>query len=136
MTKGFTPVQDLTSEADLDHLRFLLNAMEQSPVSIIITDLTGRIEYVNRKTAQISGYSREELKGANPRVLKSGETPAKEYTRLWELIRSGGEWHGVFHNRRKNGELFWEEATISPICNQDGQITHYLAVKEDITDRK
>jgi two-component system, NtrC family, sensor kinase len=118
-----------------ERLRFLSSAVEQCPVSIVITDTCGRIVYVNRKTTEITGYTFEELKGQNPRILKSGETPPEAYKQLWETIQAG-EWRGTFHNRRKNGELFWEAATISPLRNAQGMPTHFLAIKEDITERK
>ncbi|OGW56012.1 MAG: hypothetical protein A2Z46_07800 [Nitrospirae bacterium RBG_19FT_COMBO_55_12] len=114
----------------------LFTAVEQSPVSIIITDAGGDIEFVNPKFTQITGYTFEEVLGKNPRILKSGETPPEEYKRLWETVTAGNVWHGVFHNRKKNGELFWEAAAISPIQNDEGTITNYLAIKEDITERK
>ncbi|MBI4468468.1 MAG: PAS domain S-box protein [Acidobacteria bacterium] len=117
-------------------LRKLSRAVEQSPASVIITDTEGRIEYVNPKFSQATGYTLEEVKGKNPRILKSGETAPEEYRRLWETVNSGGEWRGEFHNKRKSGELFWEVASISPIRGRAGVITHFLAVKEDISERK
>lgn len=111
-------------------------AVEQSPVSIIITDLNGNIEFVNPKFSQITGYSPEEVIGRNPRILKSGKTPPEEYESLWAAITSGKVWHGEFHNKRKNGKLFWESATISPVKNLQGTTTHYMAIKEDITETK
>ncbi|MFQ5865706.1 MAG: PAS domain S-box protein, partial [bacterium] len=111
-------------------------AIEQSPASVVITDTKGNIEYVNPKFTQLTGYGFEEVLGRNPRILKSGETPREEYERLWKLITSGKEWRGEFHNKKKNGELYWEFASISPIKNKEGEITHFLAVKEDITKRK
>jgi len=84
----------------------------------------------------VTGYSAREVIGKNPRILKSGETPSGDYQRLWETIVAGGEWHGEFHNRKKNGELFWEAASICPIHDATGQIAHFLAIKEDITERK
>jgi len=117
-------------------LRKLSRAVEQSPASIVITDTTGAIEYVNPKFVQLTGYSFEEAVGKNPRILKSGETTAQEYTQLWNIITSKGEWRGEFHNLKKSGELYWESAVISPITDQHGTITHFLAVKEDITERK
>ena len=84
----------------------------------------------------MTGYSFQEVVGKNPRILKSGEMPPENYKRLWETITAGGEWRGEFHNRKKNGELYWESASISPIVDATGQITHFLAVKEDITERK
>ena len=114
----------------------LSQAIEQSPVSIVITDADGSIEFVNTKFAQVTGYTYEEAVGENPRILKSGETPVEEYSRLWKTISSGGVWQGEFHNRKKDGELFWEHATIAPVRNEERAITHYVAVKEDITGRK
>lgn len=119
-----------------DQLRKLSRAVEQSPSTVMITDLHGNIEYVNPKFTAVTGYTFEEVRGKNPRFLKSGETPPEEYSRLWQTITAGGEWRGEFHNVRKNGELYWEMASISPIKNADGAITHFLAVKEDITARK
>lgn len=119
-----------------EDLKILSLACEQSPVSIVITDSRGNIEYVNPKFESVTGYSFGEVKGQNPRVLKSGYTSDEEYTELWKTISSGQEWYGEFHNKRKNGELYWEFASISPIQNIIGEITHYIAVKEDINDRK
>ncbi|MFQ5637738.1 MAG: PAS domain S-box protein [bacterium] len=119
-----------------DQLRTLSRAIDQSPTSVIITDPQGNIEYVNPKFSQITGYTAKEVLGKNPRILKSGETPAKEYKKLWDTITSGGEWRGEFHNKKKNGELFWESASVSPIRDSEGVITHFVAVKEDITERK
>jgi len=118
-----------------EQINKLSRAVTQSPVSIIITDAKGIIEYVNPKFTQVSGYEYDEIIGQSPRILKSGETPPEEYKRLWDTISAGGQWRGMLHNVKKNGELFWESATISPIRNLDGEITHYLAVKEDITER-
>jgi PAS domain S-box-containing protein len=117
-------------------LRKLSRAVEQSPASVVITDLRGNIEYVNPKFSRVTGYAREEALGKNPRILKSGELSAEAYEKLWRTITSGGEWRGEFHNKKKNGELYWESAVISPIRNSGGVITHFLAVKEDITERK
>ena len=119
-----------------EQLRRLSQAVEQSPVSVVVTDLNGTIEYVNPKFTQLTGYTQEEAMGKNPKVLKSGEQPDEVYINLWKTITAGNVWHGEFHNKKKNGELFWEWATISPILDDRGKITHYLAVKEDVTDRK
>ncbi|MGD9200433.1 MAG: response regulator [Chitinispirillia bacterium] len=117
-------------------IRKLSQVIEQSPVSIVITNTEGSIEFVNAKFSQITGYNYNETVGQNPRILKSGETSDKEYRRLWETISSGGVWDGEFRNRKKNGELFWEHAIISSVRNVENVITHYVAVKEDITERK
>ncbi len=114
----------------------LLQAVEQSPVSIVITDRDGLIEYVNPRFTRVAGYSAGEARGQNPRFLQSGETPPETYQALWQALLAGKEWRGILRNRRKNGELFWEEASISPIIDELGQVTHFLAVKEDITERK
>lgn len=137
-------VRDVTEATERDTLlgqlegewRKASRAVEQSPSAIVITDTKGTIEYVNPKFCQVTGYSYEEVIGQNPRVLKSGERSAAEYRELWQTITSGQEWRGEFHNRRKNGELFWEFASISPVFSPEGDITHFLAVKEDITERK
>ncbi len=117
-------------------LRKVSRAVEQSPSTVMIADIKGRIEYVNPKFTQLTGYTLEEVRGRNPRILKSGETSPEEYRKLWETVTSGGEWRGVFHNRKKSGELYWEAACISPIRDASGEITHLLAVKEDITERR
>jgi len=119
-----------------EEVRKLSRAVEHSPVSIVITDKAGNIEYVNPKFTEVTGYSFKEAVGKNPRILKSGEMPPENYQRLWETIAAGGEWRGEFHNRKKSGELYWESASISAITGPNGEITHYLAVKEDITERK
>lgn len=117
-------------------IRKLSHAVEQSSAAVVITDLDGNIEYVNRKFIEVTHYSAEEVIGKNPRLLKSGHTSAKEYKNLWETITSGHEWRGEFHNKRKDGTLYWESASISPIKGRDGTIINYVATKEDITERK
>jgi two-component system cell cycle sensor histidine kinase/response regulator CckA len=117
-------------------LRKLFQAIEQSPASVVITDVQGRIEYVNPKFTELTGYTYPEVVGKNPSILKSGYTPRDEYARLWRKISSGQVWHGEFYNRKKDGQLFWELASVAPVRNPSGEITHYVAVKEDITERK
>ncbi|MCR4319673.1 MAG: PAS domain S-box protein [Candidatus Brocadiaceae bacterium] len=119
-----------------EQLRKFSHAIEQSSSSIIITDTKGKIEYVNPKFTRLTGYTPEEIIGKNPRILKSGKTPPEEYKRLWTTITSGGEWRGEFYNKKKTGEFYWESASISPIKNQEGVITHFVAIKEDITKHK
>ncbi len=119
-----------------EQLVMLSRAVEQSPASIVITDVNGTIEYVNEKFVRLTGYSREESFGQNPRILKSGEQPREEYSQLWTTLLAGGEWRGEFHNKKKNGELYWEYASISAVRNKEGKIQHFLAIKEDITARK
>jgi len=111
-------------------------AVEQSPVSVVITDPNGDISYVNRKFTECTGYSLDEVAGKNPRLLNSGRAAAETYEGLWKAIMQGQEWRGEFCNKKKNGELFWEAATITPIKNPKGEITHFLAIKEDITERR
>lgn len=116
--------------------RKLYRAVEQSSVSIVITDTKGCIEYVNPKFRNLTGYSFEEVKGANPSVLKSNYTSPETYRELWTTISAGKEWKGEFCNIKKNKELYWESASISPIFDSSGVITHYLAIKEDITEKR
>ncbi|MBI5688808.1 MAG: PAS domain S-box protein [Verrucomicrobia bacterium] len=130
----FGTVLDITERrAAEEGIRKLSRAVEQSPVAIVITDATGAIEYVNPRFTHVTGFSLAEVRGANPRILKSGKNDPAVYRDLWTAITSGREWRGELHNRKKNGELFWEFASISPIFDDVGRITHFLAVKEDIT---
>ena len=115
--------------------RKLSTVVEQSPVSVVITDTEGAIEYVNPKFEQKTGYTLVEVAGQNPRFLKSGNMPVEIYEDLWRTILAGGEWKGELQNKRKNGELFWEYVTISPI-RDERRITHFVALKEDITEQK
>jgi diguanylate cyclase (GGDEF)-like protein/PAS domain S-box-containing protein len=117
-------------------LRKLSIAVEQSANTVVITDVNGRIEYVNPKFSETSGYSREEALGSTPRVLKSGKHSDAQYRELWREIQAGREWRGEFCNRRKNGELYWEMCSIAPLRNDDGVVTNFVAIKEDITERK
>lgn len=117
-------------------LHLLSEAVEQSPVSIAITDTAGNIQYVNPKFTRVTGYTTEEVLGQNPRILSSGEVPDNIYADLWRTITAGGEWSGEFRNRKKNGELFWEYARILPIRDAAGNIEHFLEIKEDISERK
>ncbi|HYM77281.1 MAG TPA: PAS domain S-box protein [Candidatus Dormibacteraeota bacterium] len=119
-----------------DKLQQLSLAVEQSPVSVVITNPQGEISYVNRKFTECTGYTAEEVIGSNPRVLQAGHCPKELYHDLWSTITQGRVWHGEFCNKRKNGDIFWEAATITPITNPKGAITHFLAVKEDITERR
>lgn len=128
---------DITERIQRENLlKKLKLAVEQSPVSIIITNVEGEIEYGNPKACETTGYSLEELSGQNPRILKSGYKPSSAYNELWETIISGKIWHGEFLNKRKNGELYWESAAISPIFDNEGNIINFLAIKEDITNIK
>jgi len=114
----------------------LSRAVEQSASSIFITDVQGHIEFVNPAFCKSTGYSAAEVIGKNPRIFKANYQPAQVYQELWEKITHGEVWQGEFLNKKKHGELFWEFVTISPIKDKEGKITHYVAVKEDITERK
>lgn len=117
-------------------LRKLWHAVEHSPSAIVITDVNANIEYVNPRFVELTGYTREEVIGKNPRIFKSGKTPPEVYVELWDTITSGKVWKGEFCNRKKNGQLYWEAASIGPVFDERGEITHYIAVKEDITERR
>lgn len=117
-------------------LRKLSKAVEQSPASIAIANLKGNIEYVNKTFEEKTGYKMQEIFGKNLRILKSGHTTDLEYKNLWDTIISGGTWRGEFLNKKKNGELFWEDALISPVKDKDGKTINYLAVEQDITEKK
>jgi len=119
-----------------EELRKLQRAVEQSASAVMITNAEGIIEYVNSKFTEMSGYSRDEVLGENPRILKSGEMDPEEYARLWRVLLSGKEWRGEFHNKKKDGTLYWDYSTISPITGADKKVTHFVAVKEDITEAK
>ncbi len=119
-----------------ERLHLLSQAVEQSSALVIITDTTGTIEYVNTKFEQVTGYSKEEAIGQNPRILKSNYMTDSDYRDLWKNISSGKEWNGELQNKKKNGELYWELASISAVKDSNGNIKHYMAIKEDITERK
>jgi PAS domain S-box-containing protein len=119
-----------------DELKKLSVAITQSPAVVVITDPEGNIEYVNPAFSLLTGYTCEEVNGKNPRILQSGLMPKDVYKKLWEIILSGGIWQGELQNRKKNGELYWETAVISAIRNENGDITNFVAVKEDITEKK
>ncbi|MCP5006324.1 MAG: PAS domain S-box protein [Planctomycetes bacterium] len=138
-----TPVQlrgimvDITEQKRVeDKICTLSHAVDQSPSIVVITDIQGRIEYVNPRFTQVTEYSQSEVNGQNPRLLKSGKIPPEVYTDLWNTIQSGKMWQGELCNRNKSGKLYWEAASISSIKDQNGSITHFLAIKEVITERK
>ena len=114
----------------------LTTAVEQSPASVVITDLDACIQYVNPRFSEVTGYSSEEALGQNPRILQSGKTGKAVYEKFWGQLSGGEPWRGELLNKRKSGELYWEEAQIAPVKNAAGDITHYVAVKTDITQRK
>ena len=117
-------------------IRQLSRVAEQAPISIVITDLRGSMEYTNPYFSEVTGYSAQEVAGQNPRMLKSGLTPAVVYQSLWASLRARRTWRGELHNRKKNGDVFAVKAVISPVLNAQGQITHYVALTEDITESK
>jgi len=119
-----------------NELRKLTIAVEQNPASIVVTDREGRIEYANPKFTRLTGYTLDEVRGKTSRILKSGHTPPEEYERLWRTILSGREWRGEFHNQKKDGSFYWEAAVIAPMTDAEGIVSHFVAVKEDITARK
>ena len=128
---------NITERIQLDkQLNLLLQAVEYSNASVVITDLAGNIQFVNQRFEQVTGYSREEVYGKSPRILKSGETASDVYASMWQTITAGKEWKGEFHNRKKNGTLFWESATVTPIVDERDKIAGYMAIKEDINHQK
>ena len=126
--------RDITEEKKSEsEFKKLHQAMMQSPISVLITDKDGYIEFFNPAFCKITGWNDQEILGKKPSILKSGFQPASFYERLWKTISSGNEWHGEFKNRKKNGELYWELASISPIKNNFGTITHYVKIAENIS---
>ena len=140
ITDGFliiSVIRDITDRRRTEEqLVKLSRAVEQSANLVIIADTQGRIEYVNPNFTQVTGYTPDEVIGQNPRILKSEKTSPEEFRRLWETITSGREWRGEFLNKMKNGELCWASASISPIRNHQGVITHFVAIEEDISELK
>ena len=129
--------RDVTDLKQADEtIRRLSTAVDQGPTAVIITDPTGRIEYVNRKFTDITGYQFDEVVGQNPRMLKSGKTSTGQYQQLWGTIGSGATWRGEIQNRRKNGEYYWASATIAPVKDENGAITNYVAIQEDVTETR
>lgn len=130
-------IRDITDLVQKEqNIRILSQAVEQTPMSIIITDTKGNIEYVNHAFELITGYTMAEVEGKNPRILKSGNTPVSVYKELWGAISSGQTWELEMENRKKNGEIFWERGHFAPVTDEYGTIQHYLAIKEDITIQK
>ncbi len=119
-----------------DELKLVNRSVEQSPVSIVVTNSEGIIEYVNSAFSKVTGYLPEEVKGKNPRILKSGEQPEWVYKNLWNTILAGKEWIGELMNKKKSGELYWANVSISPVLNSRGEITHFVSAREDITEKK
>ncbi|MEW6196631.1 MAG: PAS domain S-box protein [Bacteroidota bacterium] len=130
-------IRDITERKISDmEIKKLYEAVEQSPASIVITDLKGNIEYVNKTFEETTGYTQSEVINQNPRILKSGHMQEEDYRKFWYTISSGKTWRGEFLNKKKNGDLYWEDATITPIRDKDSNITNYLAIKQDITEKK
>jgi PAS domain S-box-containing protein len=130
-------IRELSERIRLDkELRRLRTAIDQSPATIVITDTEGNIEYVNPGFSKITGFTLQEALGQNPRLLKSGLMPEYTYRDLWAVISSGKTWVGEFINRKKSGEFYWESATITPVKDEEGRILSYIAIKEDISQRK
>jgi PAS domain S-box-containing protein len=124
--------------AKIDHeqLLKLTAAVEQSPSIIVLTDIEGNVEYVNPRFTEVTGYELEEVRNKNPRILKSGEMSDADYAELWSTITSGKVWKGEFRNRKKSGELYWEGASVGPVLDDEGKITNFLKLSQDITDKK
>jgi len=135
LAKAFNHMMEAI-DRDSAVLRKLSRAVEQSSSTVVITDIAGHIEYVNPKFSETTGYDAEEAYGKNPRILKSTEHPPEFYRELWDTILAGNEWKGKFCNRRKNGQRYWEQASISPVRDSKGKIANFVAVKEDVTERR
>lgn len=129
--------RDITDRklADIEN-QTLLTALQSAPLSVVITDAKGNIEYVNPKFVEVTGYPRSEVIGNNPRILKSGEHSREFYQHLWGTLTSGASWSGEIRNKRRDGSLYWESVSISPILDGDGNIRKYVAVKQEITEKK
>ena len=135
LTDGFNRmVSDINKNEQQLHKLSL--AVEQSPNTVVITDSKGNIEYVNPRFTKLTGYTYEEAIGQNPQIIISGINKPEIYKQLWDTITSGKEWRGEFYNKKKNGEFYWENVSISPLTNEEGVITHFIIIKEDITERK
>ncbi|HYH19540.1 MAG TPA: PAS domain S-box protein [Azospirillum sp.] len=133
----YSIVHDVTDRRRLeDERRRLSIAIEQCTVAIVIADLAGNIEYVNPAFSAVTGYAADEVRGQNPRILKAGDAEGVDYRAMWADLTAGRTWTGVFHNKRKDGGLYWEQAVISPVTDTAGRITHYVAVKQNITERR
>ena len=128
---------DVTRERQFEEqLKIIGKAIEQNPAAVVITDRDAKIEYVNPKFTELTGYSSKEVIGQNPSILQSGQMPDDFYEKLWQTILAGRGWQGEFLNKKKNGEFYWESASISPVVNEQEVITSFVAVKEDVTEKK
>ncbi len=129
--------RDITRHKQMQlELRKLRTAIEQSPATVVITDIAGTIQYVNPAFTSTTGYTAEEVLGGNPRILKSGEKSQQHYAAMWNQLLKGEPWAGTFQNKRKDGSLFWEDAVIAPVRDAEGRITQFIAIKQDITQRR
>ena len=124
------------SKKNRETIEKLSQVAQQIPISVLITDHEGNIEFVNEALIKLSGYSAEEVLGKTPRIFKSGESPDSYYQIMWETIAQGKEWRGVFHNKKKNGELYWESVLIFPLKDINGKVSNFIGLKEDITEKK
>ena len=130
-------ITDITDRKQAEEkLRQLSRITEQAPMAIVITDLTGAIEYINPQVTRITGYTLDDVRGKNPRIMQSGLTVPAVYEGMWATLQSGGVWQGEFENRKKNGEVFSEQVLVAPVVDAAGQATHYVALKQDITERR
>ncbi len=130
-------IRDITERIMAEkQIKLLSQAISQSPVTIVITDKNGNIEYANPKFTEITGYSLDEIRGRNPRLLQSGNQTREFYREMWDTILSGKDWHGEFQNRKKNGDSYWESAVISSLVNSEGEISHFIGIKEDVTEKR
>ncbi|MBN1279677.1 MAG: PAS domain S-box protein [Chlorobiaceae bacterium] len=130
-------VRDISSrKRSEEQINKITTALHQSPAVVVMTNAAGEIEYVNPRFTELTGYTPAEVYGKNPRILQSGTMSSDHYLRIWKTILSGKTWKGEFLNRKKNGDLYWETATIAPVMDDNGNITHYVAIKEDVTDKK
>nr|CAM73963.1 PAS:GGDEF [Magnetospirillum gryphiswaldense MSR-1] len=128
---------NITGQADVViQIRLFSRIVDQSPVSVVVTDPNGTIKYVNPRFTEVTGYTQVEAIGMNPRLVASGETPITVYEELWAAIRDKRHWQGELRNKRKSGERYWEQAIIFPILDDHGEIAHFVGIKEDITVRK
>ncbi|WP_346863010.1 PAS domain S-box protein [uncultured Draconibacterium sp.] len=128
---------DITERKKLESRNTMLSkAIEASPASVVITDTEGNIQYVNPFFEDKTGYTLQEVIGKNPRILKSGKQSEEFYKNMWDTVLNGQIWRGEFHNKKKNGQLYWEKGSISPVTNGDGKIVQFIAIKEDITQQK
>ncbi|CAK0765880.1 two-component system, sensor histidine kinase and response regulator [Gammaproteobacteria bacterium] len=133
----YSIIHDITERKLMEeNLRRLTIAVEQVPAAVVITNIDADVEWVNRKFSEVTGYTQDEIIGKNPRILQSGKHDAEFYQEFWNTLISGQTWQGQLQNRRKNGDLYWEEASISPVRDGQGNITSYVGVKQDITERK